>query len=71
MHMKKIRDIAKKVNVVPGTMEKDELIRTIQGKEGNIPCFQSGRILCQQYDCWWRTDCKPGEMNLRNLYSGS
>lgn len=71
MHMKKIREIAKKVNVAPGAMERDELIRAIQEKEGNTPCFQSGRTLCQQYDCWWRTDCKPGEMKSMNLYSAS
>ena len=37
MHTKKIRDIAKKVNMAPGAMERDELIRAIQEKEGNTP----------------------------------
>jgi len=34
MHMQKIRDIAKKVNVVPGTMEKDELADLMQREPG-------------------------------------
>ena len=62
MQMNKIKEIAKKMNVLSGAMEKDELIRIIQQKEGNIPCFRTGLRLCQQYDCWWRIDCKPGEI---------
>ena len=70
MPMKKIRAMAKKVNVIPESTTRDELIRTIQEKEGNIPCFRTGQPSCQQYDCWWRTDCKPGEMKLLGLDSG-
>lgn len=71
MQMKKIREIARKANVVPGAMERDELIRTIQEKEGNIPCFRTGQPSCQQYDCWWRKDCNPGEMKSLSLHSDS
>jgi hypothetical protein len=71
MQMNKIRALARKVNVVPGTMEKDKLIRIIQEKEGNIPCFQTGQPSCHQYDCWWRTDCKPGVLKLLSLHSDS
>lgn len=71
MQMKNIREMAKTVNVVSENMEKDELIRAIQEKEGNIPCFRTGRLSCQQYDCLWRTDCRPGEIKLLSLHSDS
>lgn len=67
MQIERIREIARKVKVAPGTMEKDELIRIIQEKEGNIPCFRTGLPSCLQFDCRWRTDCKPGEMKLLSM----
>ncbi|MDD2464859.1 MAG: hypothetical protein PHI97_12755 [Desulfobulbus sp.] len=71
MQMKKIREIAEKMSVVHDSMKKDELIRIIQKKEGNIPCFCTGLPSCQQYDCWWRSDCKPGEMKVLSHHSDS
>ena len=70
MQIKKIRAIAKKMDVVSGKMEKDELVRIIQETEGNVPCFRTGLPSCQQYDCWWRIDCKPGEMKALTLRAG-
>ena len=71
MQMKKIREIANWKDVVSGTMKKKELIRSIQEKEGNSPCFRTAQASCQQYGCWWRLDCKPGEIKLLSQYSGS
>jgi hypothetical protein len=71
MQMEKIREIARKMNLAPEAMERDELIRAIQEEEGNIPCFRTGQPSCQQYDCWWRVDCQPGEIKLLSLHSGS
>jgi hypothetical protein len=34
-----------------------DLIRQIQTKEGNIPCFASGKRICDQSSCLWRSDC--------------
>jgi len=61
MHMNKIRAIAKRMNLDPGARDKQELIRYIQEQEGNIPCFQTDQHSCDEYDCCWRSDCKPGE----------
>ena len=61
MHMNTIRAIAKKMNITPGYKDKKELIRFIQEQEGNIPCFRTEQPACDQYDCCWRDDCKPGE----------
>ena len=42
-----------------GLKAKRELIRSIQEKKGKIPCFQTGKQYCDQYDCSWRRDCLP------------
>jgi hypothetical protein len=42
-------------------MDKKNLVRSIQEKEGNTPCFKTGLPFCNQYNCCWRSDCKPGE----------
>jgi len=44
-----------------GWKAKRELIRSIQEKKGETPCFQTGKVYCNQFDCRWRRDCKPGE----------
>ena len=38
-------------------MKKEDLIRAIQEKEGNFPCFGSAMEHCSQEDCCWREDC--------------
>jgi hypothetical protein len=59
--MNKIKAIAKKMALDSGSMDKKTLIRAIQQKEGNTPCFKTDLPFCDQYDCCWRDDCKPGE----------
>jgi len=61
MNINKIRAIAEKMSITAGTMDKKNLVRSIQEKEGNTPCFKTGQPFCDQYDCCWRSDCKPGE----------
>ncbi len=62
MNMNTIRAMAKRMSIDPGSMSKLELVRYIQEKEGNIPCFKTDQPACDQLDCCWRSDCKPGEM---------
>jgi hypothetical protein len=58
MEMKEIKAIAKKTGVAPGKMVKLDLVRAIQVKEGNSPCFQSEIApVCSLIDCLWREDC--------------
>ncbi|MGD9949663.1 MAG: hypothetical protein AB7U29_14470 [Desulfobulbus sp.] len=71
MQINKIRKIAGKLGVVHETMKMEELIRVIQEKEGNIPCFRIGLSSCHQFDCSWRTDCKPGETKALHYHSDS
>lgn len=57
MNVQEVREIAKGMGVSPGKMKKMELIRSIQVKEGNSPCFQTDAHNCDQADCRWRNDC--------------
>jgi hypothetical protein len=38
-------------------LAKTDLIRAIQEKEGNAPCYQNIHD-CRQYDCLWMPDCQ-------------
>lgn len=58
MVVKEIRMIAKRMGLNSGKMVKKELIRAIQVKEGNVPCYQSGIDTCAQADCCWWADCQ-------------
>lgn len=59
MKMQQLREKARSMEIVPGLMNKTALIRTIQEKEGNFPCFKTEVTDCDQVDCCWRSDCKP------------
>ncbi|MFP3868819.1 MAG: Rho termination factor N-terminal domain-containing protein [Desulfobacteraceae bacterium] len=58
MNLKNIREMARSLGVKNySRYRKDDLIRAIQEKEGNEPCFK--RIDdCRVYDCLWRQDCQ-------------
>jgi hypothetical protein len=57
--MKQIREKARLLGVKNySRLRKADLIRAIQAKEGNSPCYQAGSD-CQEQDCWWKPGC-PG-----------
>jgi len=60
MNMQHIRAKARAMQITPGSKNKTTLIRTIQEKEGNFPCFKTAAAACDQLTCCWRTDCNPG-----------
>ena len=62
MNMNKIRSMAKKLDINPEAMNRTDLIRAIQQKEGNVPCFRTDPPSCTQGDCCWRNECRPGAM---------
>jgi hypothetical protein len=55
--MYEIRVIAKNMGIEPKKKNKADLIKTIQIKEENTPCFKTAGIYCDQADCCWRSDC--------------
>jgi len=61
MNMQQIRAKAKAMEIAPGSKDKTTLIRTIQEKEGNIPCYKTEVAECDQTACCWRSDCNPGK----------
>jgi hypothetical protein len=40
-------------------LPRGELIRAIQTRENNTPCFGTGVKDCERLDCLWRKDCQP------------
>lgn len=65
MKMTEVREIAKSLDIKTGKMKKTDLIRAIQTKEGNFPCFQTATDYCDQIDCCWRKDCLIKEFAVR------
>jgi hypothetical protein len=57
MKVQEVKELAKGMGINPGKMKKQELVRTIQEKEGNFPCFQTAGDRCDQESCTWRSDC--------------
>jgi hypothetical protein len=52
-----IRVIASNMGIDPKKMNKTDLIRSIQVKQGNSPCFKTAGHQCKFHDCHWRSDC--------------
>ncbi|MDH5525175.1 MAG: hypothetical protein OEY01_14460 [Desulfobulbaceae bacterium] len=59
--MAQIKEKAKELGIVAGKMKKTDLIRAIQSKEGNFPCFETAKDYCNQLACTWREACLPDE----------
>lgn len=58
MRTQEVKEIARKLGVKTEKLDKGELIRAIQSKEGNTPCFGVGEATeCGQSGCLWREDC--------------
>ena len=56
MTIYEIRVIAKKMGIEPRKRKKADLIKTIQIKEGNTPCFKTAVTYCDQARCLWIND---------------
>lgn len=57
MNMAEIKEMAIQYDIKPGKMKKGDLVRAIQTKEGNSPCFQTATDFCDQTTCLWKSDC--------------
>ncbi len=56
MNIQEIRKTAKNWDIdARVTRSKQGIIRDIQSREGNIPCFRTKRE-CEN-DCLWKADC--------------
>ena len=74
MDMTQIKEKAKQLGIQVGKLKKVDLIRAIQGKEGNFPCFETAKDYCNQLTCAWRKACLPAKEvekkyeQTKNLY---
>lgn len=59
MKMGQVKKTTRTIESNIGWRAKQELIRSIQEKGGQIPCFQTGKKSCDRLDCRWRNDCLP------------
>jgi len=57
MNMSELNKRAKKMGVKVFGRKKVDIIRDIQIKEENFPCFRTAKDYCDQFDCLWRSDC--------------
>jgi hypothetical protein len=59
MNIEEIREIARQHQINPDGLSHMNLIRLIQGNEGNVNCYATSYVnQCGQYECLWRTDCQ-------------
>ena len=74
MNMTEIKEKAKQMGIQASKMKKVDLIRAIQSKEGNFPCFETAKDYCNQLSCAWRDACLPAKglekkyEQTKNLY---
>ena len=57
MTLESIKKKAAAIGITAGKMNKTDLIRQIQAKEGNFPCYLTAIGGCDQAECVWRADC--------------
>jgi hypothetical protein len=57
MSIYEIRVIASKMGIDPKKLNKNDLIESIQKKEGKTSCFKTADTYCNQADCLWKSDC--------------
>jgi len=48
---------AKGLGVIPGKLNKTDLIHAIQAAEGNTPCYGWSNGNCPNTDCCFMADC--------------
>jgi hypothetical protein len=66
MNMEQIKVKARGLGVQIGRLQKGDLIRAIQRKEGNFPCFETARDYCNQMACCWREACLPSKKTRKD-----
>jgi len=57
MKNSEVKQKAKSLGIDYSKMKKTELIRTIQEREGNRPCFGTSNGTCPYTDCCFMEDC--------------
>jgi len=58
MEMKDVQNKAKALGIKINNFKKADLIRKIQIKEGDLPCYQIHGSSCDKKYCCWRKECQ-------------
>jgi hypothetical protein len=58
MTVKDVKKKAKEMGIKSTKVLKADLIRAIQAREGNSPCYKTGVVACDQSGCCWFGDCQ-------------
>lgn len=59
MKLSELKELAAQRGLKTDKLKKAEIIRAIQGAEGNATCFDTGAVAeCGQINCLWKEDCK-------------
>jgi hypothetical protein len=58
MEMTEVQKRAKRLGIKIDNFKKADLIRKIQIKEGNPPCYQINGRSCDNKKCCWRKECR-------------
>ncbi len=66
MKMQEVRAMAKKLSVNSFGKTKIQLIKEIQEKEGNFPCYGTAFDYCDQWQCCFRSSCLQEEKSAEN-----
>jgi len=68
MNITDIREVARSHGIQPNNLFKTELVKTIQAKEGNFPCYGTAYDgVCDQTGCSWREQCFEASLNERKF----
>ncbi|MEN8256351.1 MAG: hypothetical protein ABFS09_00645 [Thermodesulfobacteriota bacterium] len=65
MNMTEIKGKAMDLGVKVGKLRKVDLVRAIQDKEGNFPCFETAKDYCSEKACCWRDACLPSKKTMK------
>ncbi|MBN1974341.1 MAG: hypothetical protein JW787_11930 [Sedimentisphaerales bacterium] len=57
LSVSEIQTKAKGLGIIPGKMNKTDLIHAIQTAEGNTPCYGWSNGNCPYTDCCFMADC--------------
>ena len=57
MSIYEIRLLASEMDIDPKKLNKADLIKSIQIKDGSTPCFKTADTYCDKADCLWKSDC--------------
>lgn len=67
MKYQEVQRLAYTMGIKPFGLTKADLIRRIQDREGNIPCYGTDRVgWCGEEGCLWRQDCLAPQRKRRN-----